>query len=426
MFFTECMLPKRGDIDEEYTDFIFFKDESRKSSNRVKFKFVGQKIHEDKQVEEFNLSVEYKSSKMGMLITRPRNRFIIMRTILYNTIIRSLEKCDLSSLKDVSAITSQLWGKNDGIFQLYFELLSQFEEHWHLNIYPEYRYHKVNKISRQLENKLVYQNMLNRMRYFTASSLLSKLEDIVTLPAASATDAAGTAPTAAEPFSSTYTYSSFHSSQIRANHLHHYHYQNRQKRQSTTTRSNSQQPNLPSLQNPHSSETLQNCHWKIKKSSSCKRTRNHNFALPKQDHRCDRIKFDFPKKKLLPPDLNTVSNNTNPSRFPSTSSMKKPLQYSTLPSPHYSPLLPRIPTASRLASSKADHCHRTAGASHSYNISSSSFPSLAYFTKPTEIDFTLQTRLSTLPYVPEPKSLSNVEDLFIESDRIVLFSSRNP
>ena len=56
--------------------------------------------------------------------------------------------------------------------------------------------------------------MLDRMRYFTASSLLSKLEDIVILPAADAADtavdatAAADAATAAEPFSSTYTYPS--------------------------------------------------------------------------------------------------------------------------------------------------------------------------------------------------------------------------
>ncbi|AQZ10098.1 HMRa2_A (YCR096C) [Zygosaccharomyces parabailii] len=214
-FASECMLPKAASHPENHKDFVFFRNKKKSQTASLTFKFVGQKIYESNTVTEFNLCSEGSpSQKPNQIITRPRNCFIIMRSIFHSVIVRFLKNCELSSLQHVSAITSQLWGKNDGIFQLYFELLSQFEEHWHLNIYPEYRYHKVNKISRQLENKLVYQNMLDRMRYFTASSLLSKLEDIVILPAADAADtavdatAAADAATAAEPFSSTYTYPS--------------------------------------------------------------------------------------------------------------------------------------------------------------------------------------------------------------------------
>lgn len=214
-FISECALPKIPEHADSHKDFLFFRSKKKSPASSLKFKFVGQKVHESNTVTEVNLSSENNNLKEPrQVITRPRNCFIIMRSIFHSVIFRSLEKCEISSLQHVSAITSQLWGKNDGIFQLYFELLSQFEEHWHLNIYPEYRYHKVNKISRQLENKLVYQNMLDRMRYFTASSLLSKLEDIVILPAADAADtavdatAAADAATAAEPFSSTYTYPS--------------------------------------------------------------------------------------------------------------------------------------------------------------------------------------------------------------------------
>nr|CDM87352.1 hypothetical protein [Zygosaccharomyces sapae] len=197
-FASECVLPKVVVKTESHKDFLFFKNKKKPQSNSLQFKFVGQKVNETNRVAEINLSSEVNkgsSKETNQIITRPRNCFIIMRSIFHNVIVRSLQKYEISSLQHVSAITSQLWGKNDGIFQLYFELLSQFEEHWHLNIYPEYRYHKVNKISRQLENKLVYQNMLDRMRYFTASSLIANLEDILILP-----------PAHPPPSSSTYTY----------------------------------------------------------------------------------------------------------------------------------------------------------------------------------------------------------------------------
>lgn len=301
---SECLLPRAVEHADSNKDFLFFKIQHKKLGNAVQFKFVGQKMFETNQLTEFKLSSDLSSLKeASQTITRPRNCFIIMRTILHNVIIQCLERCDISSLKHVSAITSQLWGKNDGIFQLYFELLSQFEEHWHLNIYPEYRYHKVNKISRQLENKLVYQNMLNRMRYFTASSLLSELEDIVTLPAASAADtavdatAAADAATAAERFCSTYTYSSFSSSQIGVNHQQHYHHNhNRQMKESPITAGNFRPQNLAYLQESESFETLQNKRCKTNFSSSSKNNRNNKCTVLKQEELCDRIKFAFPKK----------------------------------------------------------------------------------------------------------------------------------
>lgn len=301
---SECTLPKAGlEYTDESKDFVFFRLGDKKQANSVKFTFVGQKVFKTNQLAEFNLSDEGTKKKDSQtLITRPRNCFIIMRTLIHNVIIRCLEKCDISSLKHVSAITSQLWGKNDGIFQLYFELLSQFEEHWHLNIYPEYRYHKVNKISGQLENKLVYQNMLNRMRYFTASSLSSKLEGILTFPVASAADtavdatAAAEIPTAAEPFSSTYTYFSLSFHQSGVNHQYHSRQQHRQVINSTVRVGKTQQQDFASPQERKSFDALHNKRPRADSVDDGKLNRKNRCTAVTQETLCDRIKFGLPKR----------------------------------------------------------------------------------------------------------------------------------
>lgn len=257
------------------------------------------------------------------------------------------------------------------------------------------------------------------MRYFTASSLLSKLEDIVTLPAASAADAAATAATAAEPFSSTYTYSSFHSSQIGVNHLHHYHYPNRQKRQSTTTTGNCQQRTLASLQKSHSSETLQNSHWKIKKSSLSIRNKNHNSALPKQEHLCDRIKFHFPKKKRPSSDLTGFSKATFPSRTKPNRSEKRhpqsPVALSSWNSCFGSP----TPSAAGNSSNTLD-----VSSSHTQDAPPS-FSSLLHVPNAPRGGSQIHAMLSILPRASNPELLLNVEDLFIENDKTFILSSRN-
>ncbi|QLL32495.1 hypothetical protein HG536_0D00170 [Torulaspora globosa] len=305
----ECTLPKTSDVDNGSKDFLFLRTEDKKQANSIKYKFVGQRVCETSKLAEFSLSDE-ASTKAGSsthAIGRPRNCFIIMRTLVHSVVLRCLKRCDISSLTHVSAITSQLWGKNDGIFQLYFELLSQLEEHWHLNIYPEYRYHKVNKISRQLENKLVYQNMLNRMRFFTASSLSSKLEGILSSARASAADTAADAPAApgvplaADPVGSTYAYSSLSSYQDGVNHQLPSRQQNRPVTSSVepaTNRQLGQQQDPANVPDRNPFKTHHDrCFRPKSMKSDTKRVRKQRCTVKMQGNMCDRIKLGSEKKE---------------------------------------------------------------------------------------------------------------------------------
>ncbi|QLQ79370.1 hypothetical protein HG537_0C00170 [Torulaspora globosa] len=305
----ECTLPKASEVDPGSKDFLFLRAEDKKQANSIKYKFVGQRVSESSKLAEFSLSDEasIKTGSSTHAIGRPRNCFIIMRTLVHSVVLRCLKRCDISSLTHVSAITSQLWGKNDGIFQLYFELLSQLEEHWHLNIYPEYRYHKVNKISRQLENKLVYQNMLNRMRFFTASSLSSKLEGILSSARASAADTAADAtaapgvPLAADPVGSTYAYSSLSSYQDGLNHQLPSRQQNRpvtSNVEPATNRQLGQQQDPANVRDRNPFKTHHDrCFRPKSMKSDTKRVRKQRCTAKMQGNMCDRIKLDLQKKE---------------------------------------------------------------------------------------------------------------------------------
>lgn len=426
IYASECLLPKIEDHYQVPCDFIFFKNEDKRQMNLVKYKFVGQKVFESNQLAEFSLANEAPKCKDTFRqISRPRNCFIIMRTLLHNRIIECLEQCDISSLKHVSAITSQLWGKNDGIFQLYFELLSQFEEHWHLNIYPEYRYHKVNKISRQLENKLVYQNMLNRMRYFTASSLSSKLEGIVTFPAASAADVS----TAAEPFSSTYTYSSLSSSQTGVNHQHHYRQQYRQMMETTFTPSQFQQQGFATLQEPELLETLQNKHSRTNNSNHGNVKGNSKSFPLTQEILCDRIKFDLPKNSRRTPMTVKRTRTTNITKSKATLNKHQKASKAAM-TPFYAELnnlatqtSSSIERAAQTDGHNTDPQYLSFRKNDGTNVSLTKLASRPYHYSTNSIDSEITMLYLGQQCMVGSQQHSNVQDVFLENTNLLVLSS---
>lgn len=160
---------------------LFLKEKNKFQNTNSKTPFDGdaeRKEKSDYEVKKMPSSKDtdvYLESKSHNYITRPRNKFIIMRTVFHNQIINSLmrlaepnrqnktafkwkhrglnnnlDKNETSvnlsleniaehlSFEDISVVASNIWRNNRNGFQNYFKLLSEFEEKWHTMKHPHF------------------------------------------------------------------------------------------------------------------------------------------------------------------------------------------------------------------------------------------------------------------------------------------------